>query len=689
VAQLEILMQGQEHFYFETHSTQVEFRDNDIYVTSSNQALSEGQLFIAEATGYPLHKIHVKATRLGGGFGGKESRAGLFSIYPVLAGLKYKRNCRFSLERDTDFKVSGMRHSFIGRYKVAVDENSRKIIAADVVLYANAGCSYDLSVPVLNRGMAHAENCLAIENFRVRGMLCKTNTPSNTAFRGFGGPQGLFIAEKLAELAGDLIGCSREEILEANFYKETADPSNQTFYNHPLNGCPMRSMWREIKTKCDYDSRKREIEYFNKNSDYRKRGIALVPTKYGISFTAKHLNQAGAQVNLYKDGTVLINHSGVEMGQGLHSKIASIAASIFDIPIDMVHVAETSTDTVPNTSPTAASSGTDLNGFAVQEACMSILLDNGLGELIKKSGKGEVLSIEEMKEWGERNGKIKDSVATARPGFGLRPVKFVRWNKEAGDAGGGAGGSSAENDAKRKELFGSIVTQAWFERVNLSGYGFYKTPINGVDWCKTEVNSFTGEMFYYYAWGLACTEVEVDCLTGDHLVLRSDIIHDVGKSINPAIDVGQIEGAFTQGLGLFTTEEVVYLQTKPDEKGIRQAKYFSVGPGCYKIPSLRSIPRDFRVHLLEDAPGPSSVMGSKAVGEPPLFLGCSAYFAICEAVRSFNKENSGEGCLPRLDAPLTSEKIRMACRDSCAKSELRKPNVKNSKQEVNWWHARV
>ena len=293
----EIYMGSQEHFYFETHAARAEFRDNDIFVTTSNQGLAETQHFISHATGIPCHKVHCKAVRLGGGFGGKETRAGLFAIYPVLAGLKYRRNCRFHMERDTDFKCSGARHSFVGQYKIAINERTLKIEAVDVRLFANAGCSHDLSNPVLNRAMLHVENCCDFKNARVRGSLCRTHIPSNTAFRGFGGPQGLFVAEKMLDIAGASVNKSREEVLFANLYRR----GQLTFYNHPIGDyhCPIRAMCEEVQHKADFLVRKKFTQEFNAKTRSRKRGIALVPTKYGISFTAKHLNQAGAQVLLH------------------------------------------------------------------------------------------------------------------------------------------------------------------------------------------------------------------------------------------------------------------------------------------------------------------------------------------------------------------------------------------------------
>jgi len=622
-------MGGQEHFYLETNATRVEPGENgELHIATSSQNIHETQLLCAEALNVPMNRITVTCKRLGGGFGGKESRCCLLAVPAAVAAKKLQRTVRFHLDRDVDQVLSGQRHSFLGRYKLAVHRESLKLQAADVQLFCNGGCSLDLSQPIINRGMFHVTNACKIPTVRVRGRICKTNIPSNTAFRGFGGPQGMFVGEAMYEHAARSLGVPREELLRKNLYMA----GDQTFFNHPVtpNDVPLQRMWDQLMKQSDFDGRRSAVEAFNSANRYRKRGLAAVPTMFGISFTATHLNQAGALVHVHKDGTVLVSHGGIEMGQGLHTKIARVAANALNVPIEAVYIKQTSTDTVANTVATAASSGTDLNGSAVQQAC------------------------EELR---------------------MRLEPFLK-DKEDMQNG---------KDCRQANL-AQAAGAAFFNRVNLTAQGYHRTPIRGVDWKQKGMNEFNGDPFWYYTFGVACSEVEVDCLTGDVSVLRSDIVHDVGRSINAAIDIGQVEGGFTQGVGLFTMEETVF-----DNSGRLLAK----GPGMYKIPGFGDVPLDFRVHLLENHTGPA-VMGSKAVGEPPLFLGSSVYFAIKEAIASARQdfrletartvEDSPEDsptAIPenryvRLDSPATCEKIRMACLD-----------FMNPTGERKAWHARA
>jgi len=411
----------------------------------------------------------------------------------------------------------------------------------------------------------------------------------------------MYFAETMYDHAASDLGISREELIRPNLYKD----NEETHFHHPVGVSPLERMWKQMMTQGEVEKRRTEIDKFNNENRYRKRGLSLLPTKFGISFTATHMNQAGALVHLLKDGSVQVYHGGHEMGQGLHTKMCAIAAEVFDVPIDVVHVNETCTDKVANTLPTAASAGTDLNGAAVKAACETLL---------------------------ER----------------LQP--FLKKHRE----------TMPQTDKERTESLASAIREAWFARVNLSANGFYKTPIAGVDWKNKGVNEFKGEPFFYYSYGASLTEVEIDCLTGDHTVLRADVCHDVGKSINPAIDIGQIEGAFVQGMGLFTVEELLY-----DEK---TGRLMTVGPGMYKMPGFASIPRDFRVSLLADSEDSPAVRVSKAVGEPPLFLAFSTMLAIKEAVRAARRHYTQETGIQvpltfRFDAPATAEKIRLACPD--------------------------
>lgn len=623
VVEDEIFMGGQEHFYLETNATRVEPNENgEFLIVTSSQNLHETQLLCAKALGVPLNKVTCQVKRLGGGFGGKESRCCLFSVPAAVAAQKLQRPVRFHMDRDVDQMVSGQRHSFLGRYRLAVDRESLQLVAADVQIYCNGGCSLDLSQPILNRGMFHITNACRVPNVRVRGHICRTNIASNTAFRGFGAPQGMFIGESMFERAASELRVSREELLQKNLYP----PGGRTFFNHEITptDVPLQRMWEQLMTQGEFVARRAAVADFNERNRYRKRGLAAIPTMFGISFTATHLNQAGALVHVQKDGTVLVHHGGVEMGQGLHTKIARVAASTLDIPIEAVYVKETSTDTVANTTATAASSGSDLNGSAVMQAC------------------------EELKK---------------------RLEPFLEPHRELRDG----------PEDRRQEALAKAANSAFFARVNLTAQGYHRTPIRGVNWKQKGVNEFDGDPFWYYTFGVACSEVEVDCLTGDVALLRADIVHDVGRSLNAAIDIGQVEGAFTQGVGLFMMEEVVY-----DQSG----RLCSKGPGMYKIPGFGDVPLDFRVRLLENHTGPA-VLGSKAVGEPPLFLGSSAFFATKQAIHSARRDHFAEVAAAtgkpaeeagyfRLDSPATAECVRVACLDFL-----------NPTGERRAWHARA
>ncbi|KAF4678202.1 Alternative oxidase, mitochondrial precursor [Perkinsus chesapeaki] len=594
-------MAGQEHFYFETNGARAVPADGgtEVEVFSSTQHPHETQMHIAEVLGIPLNRVVVRTKRIGGGFGGKESRSCILASYAALAAVKFNRPARFQMDRDVDMANSGKRHAFLADYTVAVRRSDRKLVAAD----ANAGYSHDLSEPVLNRAMMHMTNASFVRNVRVTGRLAKTNIESNTAFRGFGGPQGQAVAEAMFEHAACELGIRREELEAANWACGPQGAANLTHYNHHLGDearlkddpipqvfhtiafqVPSEDMWIKLMKESEFDKRRVEIVEYNKKNSYLKRGIAAVPIRYGISFTATHLNQATALITLQKDGSVQVCHVGVEMGQGLNTKVSQVVASELGIPVDAIHISEANTSRAPNGVPTAASSGTDLNANAAVDACRQ------LKETIK----------------AYEDSSISDPQAR----------------------------------------LASAATKA-FDRKCLSAVGFYRTPeIAGADWSKKEVNTFNSVPFYYYTYGAAASEVEVDVLTGETRVLRVDIVHDVGKSINPAIDIGQIEGAFMQGYGLFCMEELVY---------DKQGRLITKGPGLYKIPSLDDIPCDFRVALYDRTSGPT-IRASKAVGEPPLFGGASVYYAIKEAIYAAR----GNRKHFQLVCPATPERIRLA-----------------------------
>ncbi|XP_020156704.1 xanthine dehydrogenase [Aegilops tauschii subsp. strangulata] len=587
----EIRVGGQEHFYMEPQCTFVWPVDsgNEIHMISSTQAPQKHQKYVANALGLPLSKVVCKTKRIGGGFGGKETRSAIFAAAASVASYCLRRPVKIVLDRDVDMITTGQRHSFLGKYKLGFT-NDGKIQALDLEIYNNGGNSLDLSLAVLERAVFHSENVYAIPNIRVSGKVCFTNFPSNTAFRGFGGPQGMLIAENWIHHMATELKRSPEEIKELNFQSE----GTELYYGQLLKNCTMHSVWDELKASCNILEARKAVNVFNSENRWRKRGIAMVPTKFGISFTAKFMNQAGALVQVYTDGTVLVTHGGVEMGQGLHTKIAQVAASSLDIPLSCVFISETSTDKVPNASPTAASASSDLYGAAVLDACQQI---------------------------------------KAR----MEPIAS-RGNHKS---------------------FAELAQACYMERVDLSAHGFYITPDIGFDWIAGK-----GSPFNYFTYGAAFAEVEIDTLTGDFHTRTADIVMDLGYSINPAIDIGQIEGAFIQGLGWAAMEELKW--GDDNHKWIRPGYLFTCGPGSYKIPSVNDIPLNFKVSLLKGVPNPRAIHSSKAVGEPPFFLASAILFAIKDAIAAARAEEGHLDWFP-LDNPATPERIRMACVDSITK----------------------
>ncbi|XP_070786572.1 xanthine dehydrogenase/oxidase isoform X1 [Enoplosus armatus] len=575
---------GQEHFYLETNVTLAVPRgeDGEMELFVSTQSASKTQSLVAKALGVPANRVVVRVKRMGGGFGGKESRTTILSTVVAVAANKLKRPVRCMLDRDEDMLITGGRHPFYGKYKVGF-LNSGKVMALDVSYYSNTGNSMDLSLSVLERALFHMENSYSVANVRGRGFLCRTNLPSNTAFRGFGGPQGMMVAESWMTDVAQSLGRPAEEVRRLNLYVE----GESTPYNQILDQFTLDRCWDECLSRCGYQERQTAIKLYNRQNRWTKRGLAIVPTKFGISFTSVFLNQAGALVHIYTDGSVLLTHGGTEMGQGLHTKMVQVASRVLVIPCSKIHISETSTNTVPNTSPTAASASSDLNGAAVQNAC----------EILVKR---------------------------------LEPYKTKNPNGSWED----------------------WVKAAYFDRVNLSSNGFYKTPDLGYDF-----DSNSGRAFNYFTYGVACSEVEIDCLTGAHKNLSTTIVMDVGHSLNPAIDIGQVEGGFMQGLGLFTLEELHYSP---------QGVLLTRGPGSYKIPAFGDIPTQLTVSLLRDAPNDKAIFASKAVGEPPLFLAASVFFAIKDAISASRAESGISGPF-RLDSPASAERIRNACSDRFTK----------------------
>lgn len=579
----EIRLGGQEHFYLETQGSIAvpKGEDGEMEVFASTQNPTETQVLVASALGVPENRIVCRVKRMGGGFGGKETRSAYVSTAAAIAANDLNRPVRCCLERDEDMMSSGGRHPFLGKYKVGFTKEG-KVLSLQMKLYSNAGNSCDLSNPVMERGLFHLDNCYSIPNVQGLGYTCKTNLPTNTAFRGFGGPQSLFFAEHWITDVARVAGISQNAVRELNFYQE----GDLTHFNQKLEDCQIAPVWSELKARSKYQERQASIDAFNAANRYRKRGMAMLPTKFGVAFTALFMNQAGALIHIYHDGSVLLTHGGTEMGQGLHTKMIQVCARALGVPIEAVHISETSTNTVPNTSPTAASASSDLNGMAILDAAEKI---------------------------------------NAR----LQPIK----------------------DSNPTGTWKDWVSAAFFGRVSLSANGFYRTPDIGYDF---DTNS--GRAFNYFSYGAACAEVEIDVLTGDHMVRHADIVMDVGASLNPAIDIGQVEGAFVQGYGLFTMEEMMYSQT---------GRTLTFGPSNYKIPGFKDIPTEMSVSLLRNAPNKKAVHSSKAVGEPPLFLGASVFFAIKDAITAYRIGEGGEaaGDVFAFNSPATSARIRMACKD--------------------------
>ncbi|KAI8902934.1 molybdopterin binding aldehyde oxidase/xanthine dehydrogenase [Globomyces pollinis-pini] len=579
-------MSAQEHFYLETNASLVVpgKEDDEIEVFASTQNPTETQHYVAHVLGIADHKVVCRVKRLGGGFGGKESRSVPLSCALAVAAKKLGRAVRCMFTREEDMAVSGTRHPFLGNYKVGFTGEGKLVSLELDVVFANAGYSYDLSLAVLERSMTHCDNAYRIPHVNIHGRLCKTNIASNTAYRGFGGPQGMMFAEHYMHHIADYLGKPVEDIRKLNLYED----GEVTHFDMPIENVFLRRCWDELEKSSDFINRRNAVKEYNRVNKYRKRGITLMPTKFGLAFTARFLNQAAAMVHVYTDGSVRISHGGTEMGQGLHTKMLQIVAHAFEIPFERVFLSETRTDICANTSATAASVSSDLNGMALQNACEQIL--------------------DRLKPLREKN-----------PTF--------TWEK--------------------------LVKTAYMERINLCANGFYRTPDLSYDWATNE-----GRMFSYFTYGVACTEVEIDTLSGDHLVLRSDVLMDIGRPINPAIDIGQIEGAFTQGMGWSTIEEPLYSPTT--------GFLLTRGPGLYKIPGFKDIPIEFNVKIMDGVRNTRAIHSSKAVGEPPFFMGASCMFAIRDAIQAARADQGLKGYF-RLDCPATSERIRVSCEDDLAK----------------------
>jgi xanthine dehydrogenase large subunit len=588
-----IMVGGQEHFYLEGQvALAIPEEDGGMTVYSSTQHPTEVQHCVAKMLAVPDARVTCECRRMGGGFGGKESQAAQWAALAALGALVAGRPVKCRLDRDDDMIMTGKRHDMRIDWQAGFDKTGR-LAAVDATLLSRCGCSVDLSLGVNDRALFHADNAYFYPDLHLRSRRLRTNTVSNTAFRGFGGPQGMMLAERMMDAIACTLGLDPLDVRKRNAYGRHRD---RTPYGMKVEDNIILDVVEELERTSDYRQRRAEVNAFNDKSAILKKGLALTPVKFGISFTVTHMNQAGALVHVYTDGSVHLNHGGTEMGQGLYIKVAQIVAEEFGIDVDRVKITATTTGKVPNTSPTAASSGSDLNGMAAREAAAAIR-----GRLVDFAS--ETWNVPKSRIRFERN-------------------QVVIGNDSIG--------------------FGELAKKAHQARIHLSSTGFYATP--KLDWNR---NAVTGRPFFYFAYGAACAEVTIDTLTGEMRVDRVDILHDVGRSLNPAIDIGQIEGGFVQGMGWLTSEELVF---------DREGRLLTHAPSTYKIPCASDVPADFRVALFS-SPGnrENTIYRSKAVGEPPLMLALSVFSAITNAIASLKP-----GRVPPLDAPATPEAIMRA-----------------------------
>ncbi|MBA3528699.1 MAG: xanthine dehydrogenase molybdopterin binding subunit, partial [Propionibacteriaceae bacterium] len=589
---------GQEHFYLETNAALALVDENgQIFVQSSTQHPSETQEIVGHVLGRQSHQITVQCLRLGGGFGGKEMQPHGLAAVAALGAVVTGRPVLLRLNRTQDITMTGKRHPFHASWEVGFDADMR-ITALRATLTSDGGWSLDLSEPVLARALCHIDNAYWVPNIHVQGRIAQTNKTSQTAFRGFGGPQGMIVIEDILGRCAPLLGVEPDELRRRNFYA----PGQRTPYGQPVRHAErLAAIWEILNDRSDFTQRKAEVAEFNAAHPHTKRGLAMTPVKFGISFNLTAFNQAGALVHVYKDGSVLINHGGVEMGQGLHTKMIQVAATALGVPLDVVRLAPTRTDKVPNTSATAASSGADLNGGAIKNACE----------------------------------QIRDRLNTVAAGqLGIHPddVRIVD------------GVVTGIGFHDKQLTFAQLVHDAYYQRVQLWAAGFYRTP--GLHW---NADRMEGEPFKYYAYGASASEVEVDGFSGAYRLLRADIVHDVGDSLSPLIDVGQIEGGFVQGAGWLTLEELRW----DTSDGPHRGRLNTQAASTYKIPSFSEMPEEFNVHLYDEATESGVVYGSKAVGEPPLMHAFSVREALRQAAAAFGPP----GCSVDLGCPSTPEAV--------------------------------
>ncbi len=601
---------GQEHLYIETQGAySVPTEQNGIKIYSSTQGPTAVQRTITKVTGLPMHQIEVDVTRLGGGFGGKEDQANAWASICAVATQLTKKPVKYALSRMEDMRMTGKRHPYSADYKIGFDKNL-KILAYQATFYQNAGAAADLSLPVLERTLFHCTNAYFIPNVTATAYSCRTNLPPNTAFRGFGGPQGMFVIESAIANAAENLGVSASEIQHKNLLK-----TNNEFPYGQLAVSDARESWSQADNKFDFNQLRQEADEFNQTGKYFKKGIAIQPICFGISFTKTLMNQARSLVHVYTDGSVAVSTGAVEMGQGVNTKILQVAANVFSIASDKVKVHTTNTLRIANTSPTAASAGADLNGHATRIACETIL------ERLKG------VAVEMLRVHASACNR-EQSVAEQTEVWTLNDISFVDEFVYL-------------NNEKTDITWNSLVMEAYFQRVNLSEHAHYAPQGIGFDWSISKGNPFA-----YHVYGTAITGVTVDCLRGIYEIDYVKTCHDFGKTMNSAVDFGQIEGGIVQGIGWMTMEEIVYDAT---------GKLRSNALSTYKIPDIYSIPKELDILPLETSRENLAIMNSKAVGEPPLMYGLGTYFAIREAVKAFNQDN-----LPKFDAPFTPEKVLMS-----------------------------
>ncbi|XP_031414418.1 aldehyde oxidase 5 [Clupea harengus] len=581
----ELYMGGQEHFYMETQGViavpRAEAGEMDLFVASQHAAFT--QEVVGMTLGIDSNKITCHVKRLGGGFGGKVMKIAALSAITATAAHKTGQAVRCVLDRSDDMLITSGRHPFLGKYKVGFMRDGT-VLAVDMIYYSNGGCTLDESSFIMEKALLHMDNGYGIPHLRGRGLVCKTYLPSYTAFRGFGGPQGLTMIESVLQEVATCCGLPAERVRQLNMYR---DKESITHHKQLFSPRDMLRCWDQCLEKAQYHARRQAIQLFNAHNHWKKRGICAVPLKFGIGFSKGFYNQGAALVNIYKDGSVLVSHGGTEMGQGINTKAMQIASRILKVPMSLIHIKETCTGNVPNAAPSAASFGTDAVGMAVKDACEKLM--NRLEPVMQK-----------------------------HPSY--------TWPQ--------------------------TVVEAYCQKISLSTTGFFMGPHTNVDWESGE-----GNAYYYFTFGACCSEVEIDCLTGDHKNIRTDIVMDVGMSLNPALDIGQIEGGFVQGVGLYTIEE---LQFSPE--GVLMTR----GPSQYKIPALCDVPPQLNVHLLPDSHNPHAIYSSKGIGEPPVFFGCTVFFAVKEAIAAARRERGLSDSFP-LSSPATAEKIRMACEDQFTK----------------------